>query len=121
MMTSRKGCHHHHRHHHHPHHQHPHHPPRPHHPPPLRPPPHPHRPHHHHWHPRHRRRGLPGIPFGLSPGGSWVATGTTTALEGESGHETNDQNTGRSHQNPGRSLRAAAACMAASSEASSRP
>src|SRR5215475_1940273 len=60
------------------------------------------------------RRSPPGILFALSPGGSWAATGTTTALEGESGHEPNDQN-------PVQSLRAAAACMAASSDASSRP
>src|SRR5215510_637408 len=51
--------------------------------------------------------------FALSPGESWDATGTTTALEGESGHETKDQNPVRSHR--------AAACMAASSDASSRP
>src|SRR5215813_4950830 len=59
------------------------------------------------------RHCLPNIPFALSPGGSWVAIGITTALEGESGHEPRDQN-------PRRSPRVAAPCAAVSCDASRR-
>src|SRR5262245_50251685 len=57
-----------------------------------------------------RKTHRKNIPFTPSPGGSWGAIGTTTALEAESDHEPNAQNTGRSP-------RAATACAVVPSDA----